>query len=281
MLTLSLHAYGGNVDDDIHVIPFVKSSGLILVEAEFNGEKGHFIFDTGANAVLINGEESTDGSHTTSFQSLNGTFNAKEVSIPQLSLGSYSLFGLTAFTADLSKFHKITGKNILGIIGAKPFNAELLRIDNVKKTIELLPKRIMPHLNNSLNNSCPIRFENDIPVIDVTIEGETYSFGLDTGASTSLIDESFVSQQRPLFKQLDENFNLVTASDQSQNLKIYTLQPFMISKMRMENLSFGAYDFTEINQSFSKPLVGIISIDQLPVKELFLDFTEGQLYFLF
>ncbi len=279
LLTLSLHVSAGNVED-IHVIPFVKSSGLILIEAEIDGKKGNFIFDTGAEGLLINAVESKSNNQV-SFQTLNGSFNSNIVPVSHLTLGTYTLNGLSAYTRDLTVFENKLGGKLLGIIGAKLFNAEILRIDNIKKTIELIPRRLMKHLDKASNSSCPFRFENDVPIIDVTIDGEKYAFGLDTGSSISLIDKNFIEQNPKVFKRLEGKLDLLTASSKSLNVTTYTSDPIHISKIKISDLSFGSYDFSLINTTFSKPLTGILSIDQLPVKELFVDYTEGKLYFLF
>lgn len=287
MLTLSLHLYGNNLDN-IYVIPFVKSSGLILLEAEIDGLKGHFIFDTGADALFVN-EANAKSNYSAlgnnnignvDFQSLNGSFTSSIVTIGNLTLGTYTLESLNAHTADLSDFENKFEGNLLGIIGAKLFNAEILRIDNIKKTIELIPRKHMQHLSKAINTSCPLRFENDIPIIDVTINDKKYAFALDTGSSISLIDEDFAKKHIKNFTQ-DGTFNLLTASEQSENLLLYKTKSLNISKMKISDLNFGAYDFTFLNSTFSNPLSGIISVDQLPVKELFVDYVEGRLYFLF
>lgn len=279
LLTISLHS-NANDRDNVHVIPFIKASGLILIEAEIDGHKGNLIFDTGADGLLINNKVSGEG--TQDFQSLDGVFSTGSINISHLTFGSYTVNGLKAYKTDLSQLESFLGNNILGVIGAKVLKAEVLRIDNVKKTIELIPKSVLPHLDKSQNHSCPLYFDNDIPIIEVKIDGMPYLFALDTGSSTSFIDSTFFVENMDIFQESNNDIKLVTASTNSSSIDIYVMdEPIDMAKVKLEGVRFALFDFEDINTAFNKPLTGILSIDNLPLKELFMDYLDEHIYFLF
>ncbi|MBT8233184.1 MAG: hypothetical protein HKO66_13220, partial [Saprospiraceae bacterium] len=239
--------------DDIHIIPFVKSSGLIMIEAELDGESGFFIFDSCADALVINDSDFKDEVDF-KFQSLNGVFKSEKVEITNLKFGTYKFFNLNGFKADLSHLEVLTSRHILGIVSAKMFETEVLRVDNIKKTIELYPKKYMKHLDGKDHLSCPIYFENNVPILEVTINGEKYPFALDTGASASLIDQSFVKSNRPLFTNQNTSINLLTAHKKGSKASVSNIKSFKIANARIEKLSFAQFDFSEVNKLFSKDL---------------------------
>ena len=136
VLTLSLQTFAS----DIHAIPFVKKSGLIIIEASIDGRLGSFIFDTGADGLYLNSDVSIE-SGTVEIETVNGLAEASTLIIEELKLGTLSLPSLEAFGMDLKRIEGIVERPILGIIGARLIHDQIIRIDNISHRLFVMPRK--------------------------------------------------------------------------------------------------------------------------------------------
>lgn len=278
LLTLSLHNL---ISNTVHTIPFIKSGGLILVDANLNGEEGHLIFDTGADGILVNMPSSINETDIVDYQSVSGTFKSYDFFIDILKLGTFELKELNAFTTDLSNVEALTGMNILGIIGASSFESEILRIDNLNGTLELMPREKSSDLNSGQLSWCPFKFTNNVPIIEVEIGKKVYSFGLDTGASTSIISKNVLDHHHDLISKSEERVNLATSSETLKELSRFHISSLKVNNVEFQSLSFLALDLGHLQEIFEMPVDGFLSIDQLPIKQMYIDFIEKKIFFKF
>jgi hypothetical protein len=240
--------------------------------------EGKFIFDTGANAILLNSSGSTNGVKN-EFQSLTGSFSAEEVKVERFAVGDFVITNFKAFTIDLSDFEKHLGCKILGIIGAQMFDSEILRFDNYAKTIEIYPREYLKRVEQNAQVKCPINFENDVPIIELNIGNKKFRFGLDSGSSISLISDIIVAGNAKLFNKTSRTFDLMTANATKAANESFLANALSIEGRTLDNIELASFDFEEINKQFDNDLAGILSMDALPFEEVVIDFKKGKIYF--
>ena len=275
----SIHslAYENENLKGVHIIPFKMSAGLMLVEAEINGIKGLFIFDTGADALLIN-EIEIKGSQQI-FQTIQGDFNTQRINIKDLRLGTFEVAALEAFTTDLSMLEAHTGEKILGIIGSKMFRSDVVHINNVKNTIELYPIHLINTLNKGKFQKSDITIENDIPIMHVKIGNIVYRFALDTGASISIIDVDNLRDVTELGLTKINSANVLTANNTQVSSKKYQLDEVLLDDISIKELNFIDSDLSDLSTQFDNDIAGILSIEQLPFSDIIIDFKSSKVYF--
>lgn len=268
-----------NMDTVTYTIPFVKAHGLILLEAEINSEKGFFIFDTGADALLVNTDRTTalPKNQQFEFQSLTGAFNSSELKAQNITLGNYTLNNVEAYSVNLSEIEALADRKLLGIIGASLLNSEVVHIDNRKHIIQLLPRTGKDFSNDKSLIKSDITIVNGIPVIPITIKSKTYAFGLDTGSSISLISSELVNEG--VFEEQSKKLKLRTAAQETSISKLYSVDKVRIANLSIEALEFGASSFREINAELGTHLDGILSIDQIPANDIYIDMYNKRIFF--
>ncbi len=278
LLTLSLHSISASKEfDSLNSIPFENASGLILVSASIEGVCGKFIFDTGADQLLINSAISLEACDS-DFSTVQGEVKTQKIKISSFRLGQIEIENFQAFATDLSQLESHVGSKILGIIGAKMLDSEIMHINKKDRVIEFLHRKTLKALFSSHNIQIPVIFENDIPIINLSLDGDSYRFILDTGASISFIDKKILDKRNDLFIKTDSSFDLVTASGEQSSHFYYKCNAVNIGNIIFSNVEVSPLDLTEMQELFDVDVSGIISLDSLPFSSLVLDYKNGLLY---
>jgi hypothetical protein len=262
----------------VYTIPFKKANGLMLLESELEGETGFFIFDTGADALLLN-KTKQEGGKQVSFESLNGSFESSELFLESLTVGDYTINNIEAYSVNLSAIENIANHKILGIIGARILESEVLHIDNENKVIRLL-NSYEPVIDADLKViESSIQFKNGIPIVPLEIEGHTYQFGLDTGSSISLLNNDLITSEF-LSRHSSDTISVLSGSEDVMESQLFTLPEIILSNLKIKQVSFGMASFKKINNQLGIQLDGILSIDQLPTKDIYIYPQSKRIYLI-
>ncbi len=272
--------YAGTEPSASYKIPFTNHGGLILIDAELEGISGVFVFDTGADAVILNSPDqflSTDSS--TEFHTLSGTITASTTIVDELELGEYTFEDIVAYQSDLSVLSSMVGSRLLGILGNNVFSSKVISIDNVNNLIEITDgHQLKNFLSTSKYVQLEMEFVEDLIVIPVELGGTSYKFSLDTGASVSIISEETRIINEALFVKKDKEFSLSTAHADITS-EIYEVTSCNLANLRINKLQFGTADLSAMSESLPEDVVGIISLDQLPLSQIVFDFQGQTVYF--
>jgi hypothetical protein len=146
-------------------IPIERCDRLPVVKARIGGAQVRFLLDTGATTVL-NIKSFTGGRikeiHVTSWSGTAAT-SAREVSVPELSLGKHHLRDLKLPAIDLSPIGNACGSPIDGILGVDLLDRMAVTID-LKREVASLgadpvdPKAMYDEMEKSMG-SCTSQFE--------------------------------------------------------------------------------------------------------------------------
>ncbi len=271
--------------DAVYSIPFTNQSGLIVIEGSCNGESGYFIFDSGADAVILNSDiyntDTLSAASTTEFQTLSGKINALSTTVSALNIGGYVFENEPAYLSSLEHLNGLAQGNLLGIIGASFFTSEIIHIDNLNKVIQLYSRDSKSRFTAGKRTiTTNIEIKDDLIYVPLKIGEEEHLFMLDTGASVSMLDSRFHAKYSESFELASHSFEYVTADVEKMDSEIYQAPDVLISNLRVKEFQFGIASFTALADKTPVNFAGILSIEQLPVSELLLDIESQMLYLI-
>ena len=265
---------------ELYTLPFTKADGLLLVEAQMDDQVGVFIFDTGADGILINSSESADGQDV-SFETLTGVVTASEVTVPEITFGDHVFNKVEAFTSDLSALESYLDIQLLGILGVDIFENNVLYIDSNNGLIRVFDSASELADYNFPASMLKVKVEvvNNKFILPLEVGEATYHFLLDSGSSVSMVDLDIIDEES-LIRQA-RSLELYTAGPHSETTSIYQAQEVKLSNLKVKNMQFGVTDFSNLNASLDEPIAGILSIEQLAISAMILDKKNEILYLQF
>jgi len=135
MLVQSVKSPAQATASSIEEIPLQKCDVLPVVEVTIGGLKSRLLLDTGATSILNLKSFDSGTSKQVTISSWTGTAatSAREILIPELSLGKHSLRNLKLPAVDLSPIGKACGGRIDGILGVDLLDKLGVKIDLKRK----------------------------------------------------------------------------------------------------------------------------------------------------
>ncbi len=187
-----------HMTEALSVLPIKKVDKLIFVEAEVDGRKGYFLFDTGVGGLTLNemyfGEDEDTGV-LTKITDINGRKErVRGTYVEDFRWGGIARSGFLAPLLDLSGLEAILDLEIFGLMGQKVYSDIEVHIDFDKQAMTLMrldqwdtpeeqPFRAKPE------HVLPFSLEYYIPVIKARIGQLELNLGWDSGASINTMDK--------------------------------------------------------------------------------------------
>ncbi len=174
--------------DDLISLSFQLDRGMIYVKAAIEGQTGDFILDTGAPGLVVNEiPENVTSDYQAQSCSQEVVIGVKPVKT--FSWANRTLRNLEAITLDLSHLDKLHDAGVVGMIGYELVKNNTLFIDYQRSQLLLLKNRVNLALA-APSARIPFELYDHLPVIEVVIGGKTFHLGIDTGASSNLMDSN-------------------------------------------------------------------------------------------
>ena len=199
--------------DDLTLPPSVDAPlrlvrGLILVEAEVDGRRGTLLLDSGAPALVLNQREfPAPATETTlavsSGQGVNGRMAGASYHVTQ----SFNWQGISfqnkeVPTLDLASLESRLGDVVLlGIIGYNIFNQYALTLDYRGGVVQLRRPGAAPPAAAAPLMRVPFTLSGHLPVVGLTVAGQTFDVAVDCGAQTNLLDQQYEAALAPQLRQ--------------------------------------------------------------------------------
>lgn len=184
-------------DAFIEVVDFGISKRLMLTEAQVDGKKGLFLFDTGASHLTLNQKHFPEkkviedvGKTSNILESETATLATK---VEQFDWGGINRKNLLCPVTDLSDLEKHLGYPILGLIGYEIIRDYEVEVDYVNQLIILASDdRRSKMQNDPPTYSLDFSLCGHMPVIEANIGTKKNIYlGLDSGASVNVLDKSW------------------------------------------------------------------------------------------
>lgn len=260
-------------------IPFVKQNGLILIEAEIDAERGWFVFDSGADHILIHESKNVKNDKTVVFATLDGEAISTAIKVNSLRVGNVAKSNFEAYGADLSLIQQFAGREIKGILNAAFFNPQSISL-NLAEGMIYLYEGISKDQINRFDYHVRYNASLGVPIIDLSLEGTVYRFILDSGATANLIDQELVNSLSKNDYQEEGFVDIVTVGSKTQS-KIIKMEGWKVSEKALIKNSFVVKDLAELNAGLDKSdrVVGLISLETLSEKEILINLYNEKIYF--
>jgi predicted aspartyl protease len=263
------------ISTDIN-IPFDLVKGLIVMEVEVDGVSGNYIFDTGADGVLLNSSDRRISS--THFSSLNGEVEAFETRIEDLRVGKFHKENIEAFFTDLKGIEDYIGITLNGILGCSFFIPNNVIID-FQKGILRISRRELKEDNMWQFNSLQFSFMAGVPVVEASINREKMLFILDSGATSHFIDNKLIERLSAYFSGTGEIVDIITTGNFSSSIEKVSLKELSLDKVKLSDEIFCPKNFDYLNDNLDKKVSGLLSLSALTKRFVTIDLKKNKIYF--
>lgn len=248
------------------IVPFELVEGMILVSAKYDGQLGNFVFDTGSSQIFLH-QLDFDKSKKVKLYTAAGTVWASQADISSVELGRVHIKDVAAIGMDLTQISKDTNRDIKGVIGWSILGDRSITIDYKNKNIHIGAVKDMSQLvigDYHILKLDMTRVMDDLPIIDIAIRGESYSFAFDTGAPINVIDNKVASA---LFNK------------KGKTNRLFVDDIVLNDMLRIENSLLRSVDLSDFNISeANKKLDGILSVNNLGAEIVLIDKETNRIF---
>jgi len=255
-------------------IPFELINGLIIVKAEIDGMPGNYIIDSGSNGILLNtNSEKSD----VSYQTLSTTLEGSETKIETFKVGDFEAYELIAFSTDISNLEAYLDIQISGILGCSIFTPNSLGFD-FRNSIMIISENKSEIIELKGLTSLPYSVIDDLPLVDMEIAGNTYTFILDSGASSHFVDIDLLEIAGNTATTTGIEKSIVTAGGMDQRSLEYKITNCKIGE-QFTSLKAFEKDFAPISHTMEKEISGLLSLSKLSPDIVFFDLKSKKFYY--
>jgi len=177
-------------------VPARLFNGLLVVEAELDGRRGNFLLDTGAPALVLNKREfAPPGAETTLAAGSTGV-NGKMAGMSYHLVQKFEWQGIgfqqkEVPTLDLTSLEKkLGGLTLLGLIGYNILSQYAVTLDYRAGQVRLRQPNPAAATAPALMR-VPFVLSGHLPVVAMTVSGQTFQVGVDCGAQANLLDQQY------------------------------------------------------------------------------------------
>ncbi|MEZ4959642.1 MAG: aspartyl protease family protein [Saprospiraceae bacterium] len=175
------------------VAPFELLEGMIVVQAQVNGETGSFILDTGSPAMVVDNERNPKENGVA--MGVGGKMRIGKTELRDFSFGNIHKKDLEGYVLDISQLEQACGRDLMGLIGYDVLKQYELQFDYSKKIILIYPASEAGRYHASKPvKTIPFALSEHVPVITVRVGGRKAYFGIDSGAAVNLLDTDYLGK---------------------------------------------------------------------------------------
>lgn len=257
--------------------PFELVGGLIFVKAKLNGKTVDFILDSGAPSVILNAAHFKNRQSEDTFQGVAGAGSLSSIEIESFDWQGIQAKSTSFIGVDLNHLEANIGRKITGLIGHQALQDYIMVIDYDNS--ELLLTTQLPRLAKK-EQSMPFAYQGHIPVIETSLNGKPYAFGLDTGAEVNLAGLGDYQQMPSQFIRVIQREELVGADGQVVQVDNFSLLEFQINNRDYAGMKFVASDISQLNAGYELQINGLLGYPFLSRYKVAVDFKTERIYFL-
>lgn len=240
-----------------HSTPFELVRGLIIVQAEINGESGNFILDTGSPMMILNGTPSCESS--TQANTLNGDLMGEWQKINVFAWAGIKKFNLDALSMDIGHLEFLAGKPLKGLIGYEFFGNMDLLLDFENQQLRLVPTGGTTKMEGwKLQAEVPFEMEGHLAVIEAQIGDAKFRFGLDTGAGANLMDIGRKGEIAPELFAPIKSTNVVGLSQNSDRYQAANILETNIAGKNYWNMRYILTDISKLHNLQNNNVDGLL-----------------------
>jgi len=280
-----------NPGKKVITIPFIMIGNLLAVDVMLNNEKRVFIFDSGSPSVILNSKYIQTNDTVNSISSLKGV-EGRSISgidieeVEKLEFGGIIMKNQDLLTMDISHLEKSLETNIeiYGLIGYDLFKDYDLLFDYEKHELTLInPNFFAQYKNNELSDYkltiVPFGLSSHIPVIKARIGNKDYSFGIDCGAETNLMDKELLASMLKHLKHIEKD-TLVGANKNCIEVTKGLIKKVYIETKKFKNVSTVFNDMSHLNNGYKLKLDGLMGYELLSKQKTIISYKRKEMILL-
>lgn len=266
---------GLGVDAASYSMPYESVKGLMVIEAQVGDLFGKFVFDSGANSVIVHG--TINGSGQSYFQTVSGTLSAALLDKQTIALGQYERTVDEAYKADLQYLQRACAMDIKGIVGGHIFTPHAIIIDRLRSTITI-ETTATPQAE--FDNTLPFTIDRDFPLAEIEVGKKTYQFIIDSGCKSHHVSPELLIESPSLYSVLAGHQTVFAANGQSKTSTRVSIDQVSIGTgSEHQTIIALVSDFGPVTKETGIRIDGILSVEALSEGRIVIDLDHRQLLF--
>jgi predicted aspartyl protease len=251
------------------ILPLKKAGNLILVDAKVDGVQGTFVFDSGAQGIVLNATYFRDSKKT--FDTHSAGISTKKIKkqtkkISRFELGGHVFENIKADVINLGHLENSRNIKIHGLIGAiliKDFETTI-DIRNLQMTMRPIDRKgnLIEQFNDTTryDTQQKIRYANNIIVTTIPINGKDVCFCLDTGAEHNVID---FHNHNKIMETISVTSRKVLRGAGEEKIEVLfgVMNQFFIEETQFEPMQTLITDMTSLRNSYGINVYGMLGFD--------------------
>lgn len=272
-----------NCDYDELIIPLKRAGRLLLIEGEVDGQRGNFIFDTGAPYLVLNATyfRNYDLRNELYASGITGGQTAIMVTkVEKLKINKLWYGNVRADVAELGHIEDARGVQILGLMGLNLFKSFIMEIDMSKGYLKLV--KCDKKGETSLADPTDYDLIHDLTFYDNTIfvkcevAGKKLRFGLDTGAEINAL--SSMSNRKVLETvKITGRSKLMGTGSESIEILFGSMKELYVGDLALLNMQTVITQLEDMGEAYGVSIDGMLGYEffsrgkvriNIPKKEL-------------
>ncbi|MBX2871214.1 MAG: retropepsin-like domain-containing protein [Saprospiraceae bacterium] len=267
-------------------IPFKLVGKMILVEATINGIEGNFILDTGIRNIVLNSKYFKGSPIDRQFHGINGEVGEMQAGYFQLKMAALQWKGVYAEIIPLQHLERLKGQRIHGLIGGHLFRnyALWLNYSGQEMWLEKAPRNWATEFFSTdrpaLIEAQQFKYKGGSPCISLNVGGSPYTFSLDTGAETNILDTRFKMTLSPYYNIDSQTvlYSFRKEASQASYTRLYSLQ---LGALGCQPMRTSFLNLSNWNRVTAGPTVdGILGYEFLHQFKVCIHFKKRMIYFI-
>ncbi len=273
------------------VIPLKRVGRLFLIEATVDGETGNFVFDTGADKMVLNQTYFRKDLISSEGRGGGLTGNSQVIYVTQVKKIVASGLMLENLTVDVTELGQIENRRkskILGLMGMELFSGMEMQIDLRKASLTIIKagKKNKSDITAAQTDTCDFRGKinlvRKIMFLKGTVGGRILDFCLDTGAETNVLSSSAPKKVLETLT-INNRGDLTGVGGADAEVLFGTMNDFTLGTHKFSPMQTIVANLTALSQAYDYPVTGILGFDffdqgviciNLVTKEISMNFHE-------
>ncbi len=267
-------------------VPFKQVGGLILVQAELNGVKRDFLFDSGAPRVIINSSYlgKNRNKKLSNIKGVGGAVADVDIENVSVDFHGIKLQNQDLLTMDLSHLEtSLKTKGIHGLIGYQAIAKYDILFDYENQVLKLIQPSYFKEfkereLNGKKIDTVPLSMEKHLPQVEASIGDKTYKMVLDCGAESNLISADHFKTISKQVKKLKKE--TLSGADKHKKEVQSGLLTIHLGNSTFCNSKTLFSDITHLKKGYKTRIDGLLGYPIFSKQLTLLSFNREELLFI-
>jgi len=258
---------------------FNLAVGIIYIEVMLGRKKTNFLFDTGASTTILNKKYLKDKDlldTTGKFGGISGSGTYYYHRIKKMKWQNLEIQHKRLRVIDMAHLERQLGITLHGLLGSDFMRDYTLMIDYKNKTIDMWQFFIDAPFK--IIKTTPFIMYKHIPVLEVNIGNTSLKLGIDSGASSNLINLKHKNKLKNHLVELRSG-SLSGGDKKVQQVTQYKMKELFCNQVSYKNMAFIFTQFDHLQKQIG-PFDGLLGYEFLKKRKVAINFRKEELYYV-